>query len=125
VQLAVRTDTIGTAVVLRVAGAADIASAPALGVQVADLIRRSESDTDIVIDLSDTTFLDSTALSVLLNITRRATRAERGCALICPPGPARTPMRIARLEETLRVHDSETEALRCVAELRSRRSQAP
>jgi anti-sigma B factor antagonist len=123
VQLSVRTDTIGTTVVLRVAGAADIASAPALGVQVADLIRRSDSD--IVIDLSDTTFLDSTALSVLLNITRRATRAERGCALICPPGPARTPMRIARLEETLRVHDSETEALRCVAELRSRRSQAP
>jgi anti-sigma B factor antagonist len=122
VQLAVRTDTIGTTVVLRVAGAADIASAPALGVQVADLIRRSESD--IVVDLSDTTFLDSTALSVLLNITRRATRAERGCALICPPGPARTPMRIARLEETLRVHDSETEALRCVEELRSRRSQA-
>jgi anti-anti-sigma factor len=123
VQLAVRTDTIGTTVVLRVAGAADIASAPALGVQVADLIRRSESD--IVVDLSDTTFLDSTALSVLLNINRRATRAGLGSAVICPPGPARTPMRIARLEETLRVHDSETEALRCVAELRSRRSQAP
>jgi anti-sigma B factor antagonist len=122
VQLAVRTDTIGTAVVLRVAGAADIASAPALGVQVADLIRRSESD--IVVDLSDTTFLDSTALSVLLNINRRATRAGLGSAVICPPGPARTPMRIARLEETLRVHDSETEALRCVEELRSRRSQA-
>ena len=122
-QLSVRTDTIGTTVVLRVAGAADIASAPALGVQVADLIRRSESD--IVIDLSDTTFLDSTALSVLLNINRRATRAGLGSAVICPPGPARTPMRIARLEETLRVHDSETEALRCVAELRSRRSQAP
>jgi anti-anti-sigma factor len=123
VQLSVRTDTIGTTVVLRVAGAADIASAPALGVQVADLIRRSESD--IVVDLSDTTFLDSTALSVLLNINRRATRAGLGSAVICPPGPARTPMRIARLEETLRVHDSETEALRCVAELRSRRSQAP
>ena len=122
-QLSVRTDTIGTTVVLRVAGAADIASAPALGVQVADLIRRSESD--IVVDLSDTTFLDSTALSVLLNINRRATRAGLGSAVICPPGPARTPMRIARLEETLRVHDSETEALRCVAELRSRRSQAP
>jgi anti-anti-sigma factor len=122
VQLSVRTDTIGTTVVLRVAGAADIASAPALGVQVADLIRRSESD--IVVDLSDTTFLDSTALSVLLNINRRATRAGLGSAVICPPGPARTPMRIARLEETLRVHDSETEALRCVAELRSRRSQA-
>ena len=121
-QLSVRTDTIGTTVVLRVAGAADIASAPALGVQVADLIRRSESD--IVVDLSDTTFLDSTALSVLLNINRRATRAGLGSAVICPPGPARTPMRIARLEETLRVHDSETEALRCVEELRSRRSQA-
>jgi len=119
VQLSIRTDTIGTTVVLRVAGAADIASAPALGVQVAELIRRS--DCDIVVDLSDTTFLDSTALSVLLNINRRATRAGLGSAVVCPPGPARTPMRIARLEETLRVYDSETEALRCVEELRRRR----
>jgi anti-anti-sigma factor len=120
VQLSVRTDTIGTTVVLRVAGAADIASAPALGVQVAELIRRS--DCDVVIDLSDTTFLDSTGLSVLLNINRRATRAGLGSAVICPPGPARTPMRIARLEETLRVYDSETDALRCVEDLRSRRA---
>jgi len=119
VQLSIRTDTIGTTVVLRVAGAADIASAPALGVQVAELIRRS--DCDIVVDLSDTTFLDSTALSVLLNINRRATRAGVGSAVICPPGPARTPMRIARLEETLRVYESETDALRCVEELRRRR----
>jgi len=119
VQLSIRTDTIGTTVVLRVAGAADIASAPTLGVQVAELIRRS--DCDIVVDLSDTTFLDSTALSVLLNINRRATRAGLGSAVVCPPGPARTPMRIARLEETLRVYDSETEALRCVEELRRRR----
>jgi anti-sigma B factor antagonist len=120
VQLSVRTDTIGTTVVLRVAGAADIASAPALGVQVAELIRRS--DCDIVIDLRDTTFLDSTGLSVLLNINRRATRAGLGSAVICPPGPARTPMRIARLEETLRVYDTEADALRCVEKLRSRRA---
>ena len=119
-QLSVRTETIGTTVVLRVRGAADIASAPALGVQAAELIRRREHD--IVIDLSETTFVDSTALAVLLNVNRRATRAGLASAVVCPPGPARTPIRIARLEETLRVRDSESEALRCVEELRLRRS---
>jgi anti-sigma B factor antagonist len=118
-ELSVRVDTIGTTTVLRVRGAADIATAPGLGVQAAELIRRAERD--IVVDLSEATFLDSTALSVLLNINRRATRAGLASAVICPDGVARTPIRIARLEETLRVRDSETDALRCVEELRRRR----
>ena len=115
-QLFIRTDTIGTTVVLRITGAADIATAPSLGVQAAELIR--QSDHDVVVDLSDATFIDSTALSVLLNINRRATRAGVASAVICPAGHVRTPIRIARLEETLRVRDNETEALRCVEELR-------
>lgn len=115
-QLSVRIDTIGTTMVLRVFGAADIATAPSLGVQAAELIRRG--DGDIVVDLTDATFVDSTALSVLLNINRRATRAGLASAVICPPGHVRTPIRIARLEDTLRVLDNETEALRCVEELR-------
>jgi anti-sigma B factor antagonist len=117
-ELAVRTDTIGTTAVLRVSGAADVASAPRLGVHAAELIRRAEHD--IVVDLSDVTFVDSTALAVLLNIHRRATRAGLASAVICPDGHARRPITIARLEDTLRVRDTETEALRCVEELRGR-----
>jgi anti-sigma B factor antagonist len=115
-ELVVELDTIGTTAVLRARGAADIASAPALGVRAAELIRRG--DCDIVVDLTEVSFLDSTALSVLLNINRRATRARLGSAVICPDGHARTPIRIARLEETLRVRETEREALRCVEELR-------
>lgn len=117
-DLEVQLDTIGAVAVLRVRGAADIASAPALGVRAAELIRRREHD--VVVDLSEVTFLDSTGLSVLLNINRRATRAGLVSVVICPPGSTRTPIRIARLEETLRVFDGETEALRCVARLRAR-----
>ena len=115
-ELSVWTDVIGTTSVLRVRGAADIATAPGLGVQAAELIRRA--DRDIVVDLTEATFIDSTALSVLLNINRRATRAGLASAVVCPVGPARTPIRIARLEETLRVCENETEALRCVEALR-------
>jgi anti-sigma B factor antagonist len=117
-DLSIRVDTIDTTTVLRVSGTLDIATAPGFGIRVAELIRRGEND--IVIDLSDVTFLDSTGLSVLLNINRRATRARLGSALICPDGRARVPIRIARLEDTLRVRDTETEALRCVEELRRR-----
>lgn len=119
-DLDVQIDTIGTTAVLRVIGAADIASAPALAVRAAELIRNG--DRDIVVDLTGVTFADSTALSVLLNITRRATRAGLGSAIVCPDGPVRMPLRIARLEETLRVKDTESEALRAVDELRRRTS---
>jgi anti-sigma B factor antagonist len=117
-DLSIRVDTIDTTTVLRVSGTLDIATAPGFGIRVAELIRRGEND--IVIDLSDVTFLDSTGLSVLLNINRRATRARLGSAVICPDGRPRVPIRIARLEDTLRVRDTETEAVRCVEELRRR-----
>jgi anti-sigma B factor antagonist len=117
-DLSIRVDTIDTTTVLRVSGTLDIATAPGFGIRVAELIRRGEND--IVIDLSDVTFLDSTGLSVLLNINRRATRARLGSAVICPDGRPRVPIRIARLEDSLRVRDTETEALRCVEELRRR-----
>jgi anti-sigma B factor antagonist len=117
-DLSIRVDTIDTTTVLRVSGTLDIATAPGFGIRVAELIRRGENN--IVIDLSDVTFLDSTGLSVLLNINRRATRARLGSAVICPDGRPRVPIRIARLEDTLRVRDTETEALRCVEELRRR-----
>jgi anti-sigma B factor antagonist len=117
-DLPIRVDTIDTTTVLRVSGTLDIATAPGFGIRVAELIRRGEND--VVIDLSEVTFLDSTALSVLLNINRRATRARLGSAVICPDGRARVPIRIARLEDTLRVRDTETDALRCVEELRRR-----
>jgi anti-sigma B factor antagonist len=114
----VHVDSIGTTTLLRPIGPLDVASAPALGIQAAELIRRAGCD--IVVDLSEVTFLDSTALAVLLNIARRATRAGRASAVICPEGRARVPIRIARLEDTLRVKDREREALRCVEELRRR-----
>jgi len=122
-EFAVQVDTVGTTTLFRVTGAADIVTAPSLGIQAADVIRRGVSD--IVVDLSDATFIDSTALSVLLNINRRATGARLESAVICPPGRARVPITIARLEDTLCVKDTEAEALRCVEELRRRASAGP
>lgn len=119
-EFAVEIETVGTTTLLRVIGVADIATAPSLGIQAAEVIRRGESD--IVVDLSAATFVDSTALAVLLNINRRATRARLVSAVICPPGRARVPITIARLEDALRVKDTEDEALRCVEELRRRAS---
>jgi len=123
-RLTFHVDTIGTTAILRPVGVLDIASAPPLGIQAAELIRRGEQD--VVVDLSAVAFLDSTALSVLLNITRRATRAGLGSAIVCPDGRSRLPITIARLEDTLRVRESEREALDCVEDLRRRaRGDAP
>jgi anti-anti-sigma factor len=67
-----------------------------------DAILRSNGG-EVVIDLSETEFLDSAGLHVLLNAQRRLTRSSRGLRVLCPPGPVRHVIELARLVETLNV----------------------
>jgi anti-sigma B factor antagonist len=115
-EFALEIDAVGDARILRVSGDIDLATAPGLGVQAGELIRNDRCD--IVVDLREATAIDSTAMGVLLNVCRRATRAGLGFSVICPDGPLRRPLEIARLLDTLHVKPTESEALRCVERAR-------
>jgi anti-anti-sigma factor len=115
-EFALATDAVGDARILRVSGDIDLATAPRLGVHAGELIRNDGCD--VVVDLREATAIDSTAMGVLLNVCRRATRAGLGFAVICPDGPLRRPLEIARLLDTLRVQRTESDALRCVERVR-------
>lgn len=101
-------------VVLHVGGELDFGHAPPLAVEAAAQIRAGR---DTIIDISEVTFVDSTGAAMLLNACRRATRAGVGFAVVCPPGPARRTIEVARLTDSLKVcpdHATALQRLRCL-----------
>ena len=103
----------GGAVVLALRGELDLRTASSLRVQLADLVRRC--DTDVVLDLEAVSFIDSTGLAAMLNVLRRLTRAGRHLMLVCPDGPVRRILRLTRLDSTFSVNDTVEDALEDLA----------
>jgi anti-sigma B factor antagonist len=52
----------------------------------------------VMVDLSTCSFIDSTGVSLLLNASRRQTRAREGLAVVCPNA---TPLRVFEITGTL------------------------
>jgi anti-sigma B factor antagonist len=79
---------------------------------VADALRRATLDGGgpVVLDLTDTTFIDSAGISTLLNGLRRLTRLRRKLIVVCPPGPARRVFELLGLVGTFEIVDSLGEA---------------
>jgi anti-anti-sigma factor len=80
-------------------------TAPRLSAQLETILRGREGD--VVVDLRQTTFLDSAGLHVLLNAARRLTRRSRRLEVLCGPGPVRHVIELARLGETLNLAGGE------------------
>jgi anti-sigma B factor antagonist len=101
-------DRNGSAVVVRLAGELDLYNAHA--VREALLECCSEGPERLVVDLSDVSFVDSTALGVLIEArTRLANR--RGFLLAAPGLEIRRALEISGLDRHFAVHDSLEAAL--------------
>lgn len=88
-------------VVLELAGELDILTASRFGSRVHELARRE--DADLVVDLGDLRFIDSSGLHILLNAQRVLIRRGRRLQVRCVPGPVMQVIQLARLTETLGV----------------------
>jgi anti-sigma B factor antagonist len=86
----------GDRAVVAVSGELDMATAPQLRTVLA--LAMGGRPAELWIDLSPTTFIDSTGLHVLLDIRQRFAGA---LAIVCPPGHLRRVFEIAGLTETL------------------------
>lgn len=82
-------DVPGDAVVISAPREIDVATAPALAAQLADALA---SRRDVVLDCSDVTFCDSTALNVLIIAKRHARAFDVDLHILHPP---RSLLRIA------------------------------
>jgi len=83
--LNIEPEVAGSRTVLSVEGEVDLATAPQLGAAIDAAL--TSGVREVCVDLSETTFMDSSGLHVLVEATHRA--AEVGCelTLVCPPGP--------------------------------------
>ncbi len=88
-----------TTTVVTISGELDLLTAPRLADHFDRFVRTG--DGDVVADLSETVFIDSAGLYVLLNAQRRLARQARGFAVIAPPGPVRRVIELSRVQERL------------------------
>lgn len=68
-DISVTTRYEGTVTVVLVEGELDVATAPELRTRLVEII--AEGETELILDFTDVTFLDSTALGVLISARRR------------------------------------------------------
>ena len=80
----VQRTTVQGRLVLRVRGDLDVAAAPALGAVVEEVL--GSGPASLVVDLSGTTFLDSSGARQLSRTVRRAADAGVPLQLVCPAG---------------------------------------
>jgi len=69
--------------VVAISGELDMAAAPAFQQTLADLVARSEP---VILDLTDVTFMDSTAIGAMLTVRRRANLKRGRFAVVCKSG---------------------------------------
>ena len=67
----------------------------------------SDGGQQIVVDLTDLEFIDSSGIHALVRPRSDSARIE----LVCPPGNVRRVLEVTKLERVLQVHDTLDEAL--------------
>jgi anti-anti-sigma factor len=80
---------------------------------VADALRRAtlEGEGHVVVDLTETAFIDSAGISTLLNGLRRLTRLRRKLYVVCPEGAARRVFEVLGLVGTFELFHTRADAL--------------
>jgi anti-anti-sigma factor len=102
-QLAIGERRVGRRAVLAVAGEVDIQTASDLRAAIDAAGTRAF---EIWVDLSDTTFMDSSGVHALAGARAQLARADRRLALICPAGPVRRVLELTGLDQRIEVHAS-------------------
>ena len=95
--------------VMAVSGELDLASAPE--VRTALALAASGTDGHLILDLSDVTFIDSTALGTLLRADDQLAGDGVRMVLVCPPGPVQRLLVLTRLDGRLALEPDRASAL--------------
>jgi anti-sigma B factor antagonist len=96
--------------VLALCGELDIARTPRLRVAINEILRARP--TALVIDLCQVSFVDSTALALLLNAQRRATQHGIPLRLACDVPTTLELLSLTRLTREFEIHPSRRSAIR-------------
>ena len=94
--------------VVSVAGEIDVYTAPRLREEITELV--AAGTYDIVIDMSEVEFLDSTGLGVLVGAHRRLRARDGSLNLVCPHERLLKVFRITGLDNVFDIHRSVEDA---------------
>jgi anti-sigma B factor antagonist len=104
----------GADCVVVLGGEVDLYTAPELKQELHRLV--AEGATRVVIDMTQTTFIDSTTLGVLLSVVKRV-RPEGGTVvLVCPDRNVRRIFEITLLDRVFPIVDTREEAFEAVGQ---------
>lgn len=94
--------------VVDVAGELDVYTAPKLREKLIELV--SEGTYDVVVNLEDVEFLDSTALGVLVGALKRVKAHDGSLSLVCTQDKILKIFKITGLTKVFPIHDSVEDA---------------
>jgi anti-sigma B factor antagonist len=99
----------GGAYVISLAGEVDLYTAPEFKQQLLDVIAKDAKD--VVVDFSDTTFIDSTTLGVLVGGVKRLRANDGQLSLVCSDRNITKIFEITGLDRVFTIHPTREEAL--------------
>ncbi len=105
-QLSIDESSEGARTVLTVAGEIDLATAP----QLEERIGAYPGESDLLVDLSSVTFMDSTGLRLLIGAHERAKGGGGSFAVVAPEGPVTKVLSITGVDEWLPVFETRSAA---------------
>jgi anti-sigma B factor antagonist len=110
VNFDVKTDKVDDGTyVISLTGEVDLYTAPEFKQQLLDVI--SEGGKDVVVDFSDTTFIDSTTLGVLVGGVKRLRAQEGRLSLVCSDRNITKIFEITGLDRVFTIYPTRDEAL--------------
>ena len=101
------------AYVISLSGEVDLYTAPEFKQQLLDVIGKGAKS--VVVDFSNTTFIDSTTLGVLVGGVKRLRTNEGQLSLVCSDRNITKIFEITGLDRVFPIHESRDEALAAVA----------
>ena len=108
-SLSTDNDFDGADVVVSLGGEVDLYTAPELKQELHRLVDE-QGATRIVIDMTETTFIDSTTLGVLLSVVKRVRPEGGAVVLVCPDRNVRRIFEITLLDRVFAIVDTREEA---------------
>jgi anti-sigma B factor antagonist len=99
--------------VIALSGEVDIYTAPQFKERMLELL--DGGVTNLVVDLSQVTFIDSTALGVLIGGVRRVNSAGGAMALVVVSRPVQRVLSITGLDRVFTIHETREAALEALA----------
>ena len=105
----IKTEQVDDAYVIALAGEVDLYTAPEFKQQLLDVIGKGGKD--VIVDFSDTTFIDSTTLGVLVGGVKRLRTNDGQLSLVCSDRNITKIFEITGLDRVFTIYPTRVEAV--------------